>query len=170
MKIRIALTMLAAVIFTVQASEDNLIRDPGFAQPGKIWSFTAPGDCKDGVLTLPITRPRKNDPKIVTASISQQIAAVKPGRYEFSAYYKGDFQNLYIVLRGYTKDKKSVNIIAKWLTAKNFVKAGDKPGWNKFYYVGNIPANVVRASIHIEPWGAAGQHIQLTNVELAETE
>lgn len=170
MKIRTALALFAAAIFTVQASEDNLIRDPGFAQPAKIWHFTAAADCKDGVVTLPINKPRKNDPKIMTASISQRIPAIKPGRYEFSGYYKGDFKNLYIVFRGYTKEKKSINIIAKWLTVKNFVKAGDKPGWNKFYYVGNVPADIVSASIHIEPWGTAGQSIQATGIEVAETE
>ena len=73
-------------------------------------------------------------------------------------------------MRGYTKDKKSVNIIAKWLGKKDFIKAGDKPGWNKFYFVGTVPANVVRVSLHIEPWGAKGASIQVTGIELAEAE
>lgn len=170
MKIRIITALLTALVFTLQASEDNLIRDPEFKLQRKMWPLNAAATFKDGVVTLPLTNVRRNDPKTVTASIYQYIPAIKAGRYEFSAYYKGGFKNLFIVLRGYTKDKKRVDIISRWLDKKNFVKAGDKPGWNKFYYVGTVPANVVSASIHIEPWGSKGQTIQAAGIELAETE
>ena len=170
MKIRFALALLAAAAFGIQASEDNLIRDPEFKLQRKMWPINAAATFQDGVVTLPINQPRKNDPNVTTASLSQRIPALKPGRYEFSAYYKGEFKHLYIVFRGYTKEKKMINVIVKWLNTKDFVKAGDKPGWNKFYYVGDVPADVVSGSIHIEPWGAPGQAIQITGIELAETE
>ena len=172
MKFRIALLMLlTAAAFGIQASdEDNLIQNPDFKEQKKMWTVNSAATFENGIATVPLTTPRKNDPNIVTASISQRISAIKPGRYEFSGYYKGEFKNLYIVFRGYTKEKKSVNIIVKWLFAKDFVKASDKPGWNKFYYTGEVPADVVSASIHIEPWGGKGQSIQLTGLELAETE
>ena len=170
MNIKTAFFILTAAIFSLQAEEDNLVRDPDFKEQKKNWQLTAPASFKDGVLTLPLTKVRKNDPATVTASIAQNIPAIKPGKYEFSAYYKGEFRNLYVVLRGYTKEKKAVNIIVKWLGKKNFIKAGDKPGWNKFYFVGTVPANVVRASLHIEPWGSKGQTIQVTGIELAEAE
>ena len=125
---------------------------------------------QDGIATVPLTTPRKNDPNLFTASVVQTIPTIKPGKYEFSAYYKGDFKSLYIVFRGYKEDRKPVNIIVKWLNRKDFVKAGDKPGWNKFFFVGTIPAGVVKASIHIEPWGSKDQTIQLTGIELAEAE
>ena len=170
MKITIALLMLVAAAFGIQASEDNLIRDPEFKQQRKMWPINAAATFQDGVVTLPINQPRKNDPKMMTASLYQRIPALKPGRYEFSAYYKGEFKHLYVVFRGYTKEMKPVNVIVKWLNPKDFVKAGDKPGWNKFYYVGEVPAGVVSGSIHVEPWGSAGQSIQITGIELGETE
>jgi hypothetical protein len=170
MKKNIALMLAVAAFFTLQASEDNLIRNPEFKEQKKNWYITGTPSFKDGIATVPLTNVRKNDPETVTASIAQTIPAIAPGKYEFTAYYKGEFRNLYVVMRGYTKDKKSVNIIAKWLGKKDFIKAGDKPGWNKFYFVGTVPANVVRVSLHIEPWGAKGASIQVTGIELAEAE
>ena len=170
MKIKLVLTLLAAAFCTLQASEDNLIRNDEFKEQKKYWFMSAPATFDKGVATLPLTVARKKDPSTVTASVSQRIDNIKPGKYEFSAYYKGEFRNLYIVMRGYTKENKSVNIIVKWLGKKDFIKAGDKPGWFKFFYQGTIPANVVRASIHIEPWGTKGQTIAVTGVEVAEAE
>ena len=170
MKKKIAVLLSLAALFTLQASEDNLVRDPEFKEQKKKWQITGDAAFKEGIATVALTNVRKKDPKTVTASIAQNIPAITPGKYEFTAYYKGEFRNLYIVFRGYTKDKKNVDIIVKWLGKKDFIKAGDKPGWNKFYYVGTVPANVVRASIHIEPWGEKGQSIQVTGIELAEAE
>ncbi len=170
MKKKIAVLLSLAALFTLQASEDNLVRNPEFKATGKNWLISGTPTFKDAIATVPLTNARKNDPKTLTATIAQNIPAITPGKYEFTACYRGEFRNLYIVFRGYTKDRKSVNIIAKWLSKKDFVKAGDKPGWNKFYYVGVVPANVVRASIHIEPWGSKGGQIEVTGIEVAEAE
>lgn len=171
-------TRIAAVVLALTAcgcallaeDEDNLIKDPDFKELNKTWRMNAGSTVKNGIATVPLTTPRKKDPNTFTASVVQSVSGIKPGKYEFSGYYKGEFKNLFIVLRGYTQDRKAVNIILKWLYRKNFVKAGDKPGWFKFFYVGTVPAGVVRASIHIEPWGSKDQTMQLTGLELAEAE
>ena len=171
MKMKIAAVFLALTACGLLAGdEDNLIRDPDFKEPNKIWRMNAGSAVKDGIATVPLTTQRKKDPNTFTASVVQNIPAIKPGKYEFSGYYKGEFKNLFIVLRGYTQDRKQVNILTKWLFRKNFIKAGDKPGWYKFFYVGTVPADVVRASLHIEPWGSKGQTMQITGIELAEAE
>ena len=170
MKIKSVLLLLAAAVSFLQASEDNLLKNDAFKEQKKYWFMSGPATFADGVATVQLTTPRKKDPNTVTASISQQVKDIKPGKYEFSGYYKGDFRNLYIVMRGHTKENKAVNIIVKWLPRKSFIKAGDKPGWFKFYYVGTVPADVVRVSVHIEPWGTKGQNIQVTEIELAEAE
>lgn len=164
-----AIVLMAALCASL-ASEDNLLKDPEFKGPSKYWRMNAGTAFKDGIATVPLTSQRKKEPNTFTASVVQNIPAIKPGKYEFTAYYKGEFKNLFVVFRGYKKDRKAVNIIIKWLYRKDFVKAGDKPGWYKFFYVGTVPADVVRASIHIEPWGSKDQTMQLTGVELAEAE
>ena len=59
MKIKFALLMLIAAAFGIQASEDNLIRDPEFKEQRKAWPVNAAATFQDGVLTLPINQPRK---------------------------------------------------------------------------------------------------------------
>ena len=172
MNIRFAVIVLALAVCGLQAQEDgeNLVRNADFKEQNKYWQMNPGTTFQDGIATVPLTNVRKKDPNTVTASVVQGIPSIKPGKYEFTAYYKGEFRNLFVVFRGYTKDKKPVNIVIKWLHKKDFVKAGDKPGWYKFFYVGTVPADVVRASLHIEPWGSKGQTMQITGIELAEAE
>lgn len=152
------------------ASDDNLLNDPGFTLKNKSrWNGVKGGSTKDGVLKVFLnqkTRSGKNH----YASVSQTLRSITPEKYDFSGYYRGDFNALYVVLRAYDKANKSKNVIAKYFLRKSFVKASDKPSWNKFFYTGVIPAGTVRASVHIEALGKKGSFMELTNIELMESE
>lgn len=151
-------------------SEDNLLNDPGFTLKNKSrWNGVKDGSSQNGVLKVPLNKKTRSG-RNHYASVTQNIPSITPEKYDFSGYYRGDFNALYVVFRTYNKAKKQKNVIVKYLLKKNFVKAGDKPSWNKFFFTGVVPADAVRASVHIEAIGHKGNFMELTNIELMESE
>ena len=168
--------VLGAVTLTACATEDNLLQNADFTQKtlkGGIaaWRIVPQvgAQAKNGILRVVIDNPSRHKDKF-SASVWQLLRGIRPGKYEFSGCYRGDMENLYLVLRAYTKENKVVNVQTKWIGKKDFMKSGKEPGWFQFFCTGTLPADTVKVSVHIESWGKKGAAVEIKNIELAEAE
>ncbi|MDY0175298.1 MAG: hypothetical protein RBT25_00220 [Lentisphaeria bacterium] len=173
MKTRLFCFLTLFILFC-RADDDNLLQNPDFSlltETGTIaaWHLSANAQVSDGVLTLPLSQKRK-DSDIHTASVVQSFKNIQAGLHSFSAQYKGEFKNLYIVLRVYDEQGKQRELLQKWLSRKDFIAAAGQPGWFGFFYHFKVPEGINRASIHIEPWGNLGESIEIRQIKLCENE
>jgi hypothetical protein len=171
-----AILILANILFVLHAfaDVDNILKNNDFTErteDGKIASWLLSGDAEanDGTLTLPLCNKRK-DSETHTASAVQNISEINPGQFFFSAYYRGEINNLYVVVRSLDAQGKRQEPLAKWLNKKDFIQAADQAEWHKFFYPITMPDDAVRASIHIEPWGQQGKKFELKQVKFYESD
>lgn len=164
------------MLFSVNASEGNLLKNADFSEKdakGKIafWStYTqTPLQSENSVLKSMVEHPGRKDGSFASAA-TQVIPVIHSGKCEFSGYYRGNIENLFVVLRAYGDNQKQNDIIQKWIPKKDFIKAGDMPGWYKFFFAGTIPRGFRKASVHLNGWGKKGEYVEFKNIELVEAE
>lgn len=168
--------LLTVTVLSVLSGDDNLLKNPYFTEKdsrGRIadwYSFTdASLQLQDGILKIKLDRPARKS-GVSVGSVSQSVKSVKAGTYDFYGYYRGEINAIFVIARYSTADKKQVDAIGKWVISKNFIKAGDLPGWYKFFYECKIPSECEKLSIHIEAFGGEGKFVELKNIVFAESE
>lgn len=175
MNLKIPMFVIAALFvgFSTHCygEDENLLKNTDFSekkQNGIItsWGMTSGASVTgDGVLKIPLTEETRRK-TIFCARLLQKIRKIDPGSYEFSGYYKGEIENLFIVVRVYDASGKKKDIITKYLMKKDFHRASDKPGWRRFSFSGTVPEGTVGVSVHIEAFGKKGSVVEYSGIAL----